>query len=380
MQLIKANGDRIWGRIIGNPIYIDNKIVKLVGYIMNVSDRKHAEIQLVESEEKYRTLIEISTDGVFVNQENKIVYVNSAALKLFGVSNENEVLGEPVLSFFHSDYHDLIYERIEKMIQTNESSSPIEERIIRKDGSVLDVEVSATPFMFKQKFAIQVIIRDITERKNLQKEILNAVINSEEKERDRIARELHDGVGPLLSSAKMVLQTHISSSQNVDPNELLSKKTLSLIDDAITSISEISHNISPHVLTHYGLTKAIETFINKISRTSDLKIEFNSTIIERIDQVSEVSLYRICLELINNCLKHANAVDILVLLKTNQNKVFLDFFHNGEGFDWNTEMHQNSGMGLLNINNRIQSLNGKLKWENLQKKGMKVFIEIPYGL
>lgn len=377
LQLLQKSEKKIWIRIIGKPVIKNEKVIRIVGYFMNVDDRKNAEFYLKESEDKYRTLVEISTDAIFVIQNDKFVYLNKAASDLFGAKNVNELIGYSLFDYLQPDSQEVIAEKIEKMILNSKPGPLIEEKIIRNDGTIRDVEIVATPFSYKGKPAIQVILREITERRNLQKAILNAVITSEENERDRIAKDLHDGIGPLLSTAKLVLQTHLATTKT---NSKLEEHSLSLIDEAITGISEISHNISPHVLNNYGLSRAIETFVNKLRKVVPQKIKFKSNVPNRLESITEITLYRITLELINNCIKHTQAKDIRIELLQNNNIIILKVLHDGSGFDFENAMNQGKGMGLINIKNRVNSLDGKLIWDNRKHMGMLVQIEIPKNI
>lgn len=154
-----------------NPIVLDGKIIGTTAFSYNVSERMHMLEKLRESEEKYRTLLEISTDSVFVHQDQRIVYLNPAALRLFGASRTEELLGKSALELLHPDFHERAETRLAQMLESGNPAPLIEERIVRLDGSFLDVETAAIPFMHAGKRSIQVIMRDITERKNAEKDI-----------------------------------------------------------------------------------------------------------------------------------------------------------------------------------------------------------------
>ncbi len=124
---------------------------------------------LSSSEEKYRSLIEISSEAIFINQNNSIVYLNPEALRLFGFQNFSEVIGRSPFEFFHSDYHSLMQSRIESLRKKRGSSSLVENKVVRADGTEIEVEVAATIFMFNGEEAIQVVMRDISERKKAEK-------------------------------------------------------------------------------------------------------------------------------------------------------------------------------------------------------------------
>jgi PAS domain S-box-containing protein len=146
---------------------IDGKVTSIISMVDNITRQKDIEKRLRESENQYRSLIEITKDAIFINQHNKIVYVNPAAIELFGAKNQEQVLGKSPLDFFHIDFHRLINERVGKLLSGG--SVPLaEEKAVRLDGSIIDVEVAATFFMFKNESAIQVVARSISERKNME--------------------------------------------------------------------------------------------------------------------------------------------------------------------------------------------------------------------
>jgi PAS domain S-box-containing protein/putative nucleotidyltransferase with HDIG domain len=123
------------------------------------------DLALRESEARYRSLVQVSPEAVFINRGDRIVFINQAGLKMFGAEHPDQVLGRSPLDFFHPDYHPLIRERIHRMREGKQAVPLIEEKIVRLDGSLLDVEVVAAPLEEQGETAIQVILRDISERK-----------------------------------------------------------------------------------------------------------------------------------------------------------------------------------------------------------------------
>ncbi len=126
---------------------------------------KERTLRLHESEEQYRALVELSPDAIFIQCDGRFVYVNPAGLKLFGARSSEQILGRQVLDLLHPDYRKIVGERIRKVREDKSQVSPLEEKYIRLDGTPVDVEVAATPFTYQGKPAAQVIVRDITERK-----------------------------------------------------------------------------------------------------------------------------------------------------------------------------------------------------------------------
>ena len=126
---------------------------------------------LRESEQRYRSLVDLSPEAVVVQSEGKYVYINDAGVRLYGAANAEELLGRPVMDFIHPDHRPLLAERIRQIQEEGKQLSPIEVKILRLDGQVIDVEGVEAPVTYQGKLAIQAIIRDVTERKRADKEI-----------------------------------------------------------------------------------------------------------------------------------------------------------------------------------------------------------------
>ena len=142
-----------------------------VATMQDITDRKQAEEIIRESEARYRNLVEVSPDAIFINRDRQIVFVNRQGLKLFGAQTSDQLLGKSPYDLFHPDYHELIRHRIQTMLATKKSSRAIEEKIVRLDGQVVDVEVTASSFLDQEKQAIHVVLRDITERKQAERRL-----------------------------------------------------------------------------------------------------------------------------------------------------------------------------------------------------------------
>jgi signal transduction histidine kinase len=217
-----------------------------------------------------------------------------------------------------------------------------------------------------------------TEKRDMEKELLNAIILAEETERKRFAKDLHDGLGPILSTIKMSMSS-LSRMEKDDQTRKILRNTDMVIDEAIKSIREISNNLSPHILNNFGLNKAMRNFINKINLSDTIKINFVSNIEnERFESNTEVVLYRVICELINNTLKHAGATSIKITLEKQHDMITCLYKDNGKGFDMNEiSLHNQSGMGYSNILSRINSLKGTFEMDAEKGKGTQAIIIVP---
>lgn len=211
-------------------------------------------------------------------------------------------------------------------------------------------------------------------RKESEAKLLSAIISTEEKERKHFAKELHDGLGPVLSSAKMTISA-IDKKNIEEKNTGLLDKVEKLVDNAILTTKEISNHLTPHVLARYGLKKAIETFIRNAMISEMIQISLSANIDKkRYKESIEVVLYRICCELINNTQRHAFASKIAISL-TDDNKIIeLNYEDNGVGFD---SSHEKYGMGLTNIVSRVKALHGTIDLISSPQKGFNAHIALP---
>lgn len=146
----------------------DGNVAGLVGVIIDITERKQAEEALRESEERYRRLVDLSPDKISVLSEGKIVFINNAGAELLGVESPEELIGKPMMDIIHPDYKKIVKERIRQIEEEGKTAPLLEEKLIRLDGTVIDVEVTAVPFTFQGKPAVQAIARDITQRKRVE--------------------------------------------------------------------------------------------------------------------------------------------------------------------------------------------------------------------
>lgn len=209
-----------------------------------------------------------------------------------------------------------------------------------------------------------------------QQELRNkAIIEAEEKERIRIARELHDGIGQQLSAAKMNLSAFESSVS--DSHKTSYQNLIHLVDDAVKEIRTISHNMMPNALLRSGLSSAIREFVSKLSITDELKIDLQIIgLNDRLSASTETVLYRVIQECVSNIIKHAEASHINIQLMKYDNHLNLVIEDNGKGF--NTENIDNAeGIGLRNIQSRVQYLNGTINIDSMHGRGTTIVVDVP---
>jgi signal transduction histidine kinase len=216
-----------------------------------------------------------------------------------------------------------------------------------------------------------------TDRLRSEKRVINAIINTEENERRRFAKDLHDGLGPILSTVKMSLSALTDRIKDPSGSVILSN-TNHLVNEAINTIKDISNNLSPHVLSNFGLASAISAFTKKINQTKTVEIEFKSNMeTQRLDNEKEVVVYRAVCELINNSILHSGASRIEIELNKHEKFVTLQFNDNGRGFDTSSLSREDTkGMGLSNIETRVKTVEGVFILESTPGKGTSALIKL----
>lgn len=243
-------------------------------------------------------------------------------------------------------------------------------------GVITSLAFAIGVFMIQKIFKYMKRVED--SRRLTEKMFLNTIIQTEEKERKRFAKDLHDGMGPLLSSVKMSVSS-LAHMKHDDATREIVENTEIVINEAIKSLKEISDNLSPHVLNNFGLVRALNNFANKINITKTIRIKIESDLKdERFDNNVEVVLYRVICELINNTIKHAHAKKIDISLIKENDYLSITYKDDGKGFDVSKIIDQpsSSGMGFSNIYSRINSLKGEINIASEQKKGTLVTIKV----
>lgn len=207
-------------------------------------------------------------------------------------------------------------------------------------------------------------------RRESEKRVLAAVIRTEEQERQRFAKELHDGLGPLLSVIKMLV-SGLESNREAEVNEKIRQNLRQAVDEAIADVRDVAANISPHILNNFGLKDAIEAFIKRMRQADRFKVYFTTNLEnQRFAYNVEVVLYRVVCELINNTLRHAAATKVTIDLQLDNGVLYLEYADNGVGFDVG-QAPMYAGMGLDNMRYRLQSVNGDIEIVSEHGKGMR---------
>ena len=224
----------------------------------------------------------------------------------------------------------------------------------------------------KEKIIASQKIRQLEEEKKLL--AARFLVEGQEEERKRIAQELHDGLGVLLSATKMQFSTISDKSPE---NKALIEKASKFLDQASGDVRKISHNMMPGLLTKLGLYEALEDLFDNLADTRGLNAQIEiSGIKERLPENQEIMLYRIIQEMVNNTLKHADAKQIELQINVRQEWLDIRYSDDGKGFDVEEKQEQKT-LGLQNILSRVKFLNGSVSIESSPAKGCVFIMQIP---
>lgn len=344
-----------------------------LGVILNVTNLTRKEQKIKESEQKFRGIFNTSNDAILViNQQGHFIDANQKAFERSGFSRKE---------LFKLNYRDILFNNRsdadlkykQQLFEGKEGR--FETEYINAKGRKIYLEINGKVMMHKGEPVYLLVSRDITERKQMEQKIIQAIIQTEEKERSHMAKELHDGVSPVLSTIKLYSNAIIDSNDD-DFRKRITTKLIAAIEEAIKSIYEISNHLTPHILQNFGIITALHTFIEKLEETTPIKYDLTTDLTERLPEKLEFTLYRVIIELLNNTIKHANATKVNISI-TKTDGIQMVYSDNGCGFDQEIVGKKKNSMGLFNITNRLKSLNGALLIESSPGKGMALVVDLP---
>ena len=405
----KKNGDIIFVEITGSTINYNGKLA--IHYLINdVTERRKLEDTLVTlyqelenrvdqrtlellksirsiklTEQKFRTVVDFTYNWEYwKSQDNVILYMSPSVERITGYPVE-EFIKEPELInsiVYKDDLEGWEKHRKERYYYSN-SKSVLESvfRIIRKDGAIRYLAHTCRIINDENNMdlGVRVTNRDITESVEIQNKLHRVTVDVSEQERNSFSRELHDGLGPLLSTIKLYIQL-LSNITNDEKRKNIEDKCIQCINSALQTTRELARGLSSQFLSHTGYVIAMNEFIDKIKDSSKVNINFSTNCSLRFNPLLELSLYRITTELIKNTIVHAEGTDVKIeFLNDDISKcVSLMYADNGKGFDLESVQSKTEGLGLNNIQQRVKALNGVIDIETKPGNGTKVFIQFSF--
>lgn len=341
-----------------------------------LEETKAAEV-LKESEEKYKLLFTKSPlpKSIFDPKTLKFIEANDAALELYGYTRDD--IDKVTLLDIHPP------EEIDRLVENNAKylgkAAPTSEwRNLKKNGDVIIVEVSTSIIHYLDEEYRLAVIKDITAQRKAEEKVFSAFVEGENKERDRLARELHDGIGQYLAATSMNLDAMKKEIQKLGKREQsLFENGLSYLKQAMTETRNLSHNLMPSIIEDYGLDVALKNLTDDFGKSSGIDCQFYCNLKHtKPEKKQEFNIYRIVQECLNNISKHSKATKVNVQLIKDEFDLILTIEDNGIGIDTSHPSYV-SGLGLNTIKTRTFIMGGVFDIETSKNKGTLISISVP---
>lgn len=286
------------------------------------------------------------------------------------------------------EFADARYQAEKKEIQIGQLQAEKEvQRLNLQKKNVLNYILIAAAFLIS--FISFLLFRNFKQKQKLQQQRISeletekqlaataSVLKGEEQERTRLAKDLHDGLGGMLSGIKYSLNNMKGNLIMTPENAQAFERSMDMLDSSIKEMRRVAHNMMPEALVKFGLDTALKDFCNDINQSGALKINYQSIGMERvtIDQTTSIAIYRIVQELINNTIKHAAAKTAIVQVSKTDGRVAVTVEDDGKGFD-TVLLQKAKGIGWTNIQSRVEFLKGTMDVQSGEGKGTSVHIEL----
>lgn len=395
VRLLKKNGQWLWCTVRGHNLLSNPHINNIVVYFHDDTLRKQAKEALQESEKRFRSLIRDLQLGVFLSDASgNIIMCNKALAQMLSIPEEF-IVGKNV---YHIMSTDMINEQNEfiplehrPLTLTIQSKQTIKDTVlgvlhpITKERSW--IMVNADPILDEEGNIKHIVcsVMNLTERKKLeqklitdqvahQKQLTQATIDGQEKERREIGKELHDNIGQQLTTIQLFLD-YAKTSADETTLEMVNM-ALKGVSDVINEVRAMSRSLVPYTLKDLGLIESISELIETFERTQYFQIKFLHTGFDEeiLPENQKLSLFRIIQEQLNNIVKHAAAKTVCVKLFTKLGETILKIKDDGKGFDIKK---MRKGLGLINIQNRADLFNGTVKLHAKPSQGCQLTVFLP---
>jgi len=333
------------------------------------------ESQLRDSEAKFRSLVEQSQVGVYIVQDEKFVYVNPVFEQQSGYSKEELVGKMTFYMLVHEEDLALVRRNYEQRMSTGRSTDRYVLRALRRDGSVIFVEVIVSTIVYNNSPAVIGSLIDITDRLQEENRLNKAVIDAQERERLEIGMELHDNVQQLMAGSLLTLD-YVRSAYD-DKEEVL--RTLGnirgYISEGIGELRRLSHQLAPSMgVSSESLSDKIHSLVESmnVGGALDVDIEVDDFEVPLVEAV-QLAFYRILQEQLSNILKYAAATRVAIRVKRVGGQIILSIRDNGCGFD---PGEKREGIGLENIRRRVNAMDGDLKIVSTEGEGCELSLKV----
>ncbi len=376
IQARDTKGNSFWLRAKTSPVYDrDNKLLGVTLLSENIDSQKKAQMALVQSEEKFRSLVEQSLVGVYIMQEEKFVYVNPGFEKIMGYSID-ELKEASFSQWIYQEDIEKIKENYLLRVNGEKPTGQYTFRALRRDGALLYIEAIVSKIIYGNRPAIIGTIVDITDHVEEEKRIGKAVNDAQEKERMQIGMELHDNVKQIMAASMINLDFLKNRLDDHKATQSILDKVIGYIREAMDELRKLSHQLAPSIDSTIPLEEKIEILVNAMNAANTLKVYYRLDEFKQpVSNDVQLTLYRILQEQFNNILKYANASSVFISVRHYKDNIQLSIKDDGEGFNLG---RKKNGIGFENIKRRVEVLDGQVKIFSAPGDGCEVSVQIPF--
>jgi PAS domain S-box-containing protein len=354
--------------LVSARMFIFDKKNYILFSLRDISDLKRAEQSLKESEILHKAFFNISPNLIIIHYNGVIVFINQAVVDFFGQKSES-IIGKRLSEFLKIKKHPSGRKDVNKYLtDLLIRSSSVELEIANPEGKWTDFLLRNAKIKYAGNDAIMSILVDITERKNFEQIVLNRTIAVEENEHKRFATDLHDDLGPILSSIKIYLRIMQKTRDPVKQEEALGIFE-QLLNEVIYKVHRISHYLTPQLIDDFGLEASVKNLCQIIGNNEDFTINFKSNLKKaRFQNGIELHFYRIISELINNSIKYSQGKNMEIEIYHHDDILRLKYCDDGIGYNVKKILKKTTGIGISNIIQRVNLMKGDIDFNRINGK------------
>jgi PAS domain S-box-containing protein len=381
---------------IRTPIREGGAVVGAVITFQDITERKEAQERLRSSEERYRCLVDLAPDAIFIYRAGRVAFVNPVGCKLLAADDPSPIVGRPLVELAEAEFREPLRERLDALVENAEPFPQMELRLLGCQGEAIDVEVSASTFQDQGVPAVQAVFRDIRERKRTElalrdyadrlEALSRQLLQTQELERRHLARELHDEIGQTLTAIKLNLQaTRRGCSGPLEDEQrrmVVARidESIAIVDRTIAEVRNLSLDLRPSLLDDLGLVPALRWYVERQAARAGFAASFDADLDERLPPDLETACFRVVQEAVTNAARHGRAQQVSVMLCREDGWLELAVRDDGAGFDVTAARERaarGDSLGLLGMQERVRLAGGTIDIRSAPGQGTEIRITLP---
>lgn len=372
----RKDGSLFYGRIIYRKFLGSYSLYNTAIYCTINEEKNGLDQSLISIANSEFVLKDTDEIQVIIDPDGNIKMANHKFFTM-NLFVEKSIKNLRIYDIVRKDHHGKLHRSFFELIN-GISATPSEYVLCNNTGKQIYVELFMKTSIFNNRKCIIISIREISRQKEVERKLAEMVVLTEETERHRFGEEILDELGPFFSGLKLYIDEIGSHFIAEKQTKLIIDYLKEMSDEAVMKVKAISKKLMSMNLMDYGLSKALEIYIEKLVLPPALTIQLNTTLLSiKRNHALELLIYRIVVELINNTVKHAKANEIYIELNNRADILFFLYKDNGIGYDIKKAMNNTQGLGLHNIINRIRTLQGTYSFAGKNNKGSQFTIQIP---